>query len=311
MLLANTLLVFTQVMILFVLIAVGYIARKAKLVDDNGLRQMTNILLIIVMPTVIISAFQTPFDRELLQGLLIVFAVSLVAHVLGALIARMLFRKVPEAQAKVLRFAVVFSNCGFFTIPLLNAVLGSRGVFYGSAYIAVFNIVTWTYGVLLMTGRKSEINIKRALINPGTIGLLIGLPLFVLKISLPEVLQTVVKLLASTNTPLAMLVIGGQMAVVPMLLIFKNRQVFIASFFRLIIIPGIIMLILHLFPFGRELILSCILPAAAPTAAATALFATKHDQDTAIATTIIAFSTLFAIVTIPLLILLSDLISRA
>lgn len=308
MIFENAIIVVNQVLILFLLIGVGYFLRKIKLIDENGIRQMTNLLLMVVTPCIIIGSFQTPFDPALLGGMLIALGCALLTHALGALISRPFFRRQDDPRRKVLEFSVVFSNCGFMCIPLLAAVLGQRGVFYGSIYIAVFNVAQWTYGVLLMTGSRSQMNLRKSLINPGTVVMLIAVPLFIFGIKLPPIADTVVNYLAAINTPLAMIVIGAQMAVVNLRRMAGDRQILIASGLRLLFVPGLIMLILSLLPLDRELVLSCLIPAAAPTAAATALFAAKYRQDTSLASQVIGLTTLLSIITIPLMILLSDLL---
>lgn len=242
---------------------------------------------------------------------MIVAAVSAIAtHLIGALIARLFFHHTTPAQGKVLQFAVVFSNCSFMCIPLLYAILGTDGVVFGSVYIAIFNMIMWTYGVVLMTGQKSDINLRKALINPGTVSIMIALPLFLLQIRLPELVLTAVQHLANLNTPVAMMIIGAQMASISLLSVFRKKSVYLASVLRLIVVPLIMLGILSLFNLDRVLLLACLIPAMAPTAAATALFATRYDQDNLLATKIITLSTLFSIITMPLMILLSDVIKQ-
>ncbi len=302
----NAAIVASQVLILFLLIGIGYLASKMHLVTEIGSQQMTNLLLIIVTPCVIISSFQMPFDASLLRGILISSVSALATHAAGALIAKFVFRRYPGARRKVFEFAVVFSNCGFMCIPLLNAVLGQRGVFYGSFYITVFNIAQWTYGIVLMADNRHEINLRRALINPGTLSILVALPLFLASISLPPILSTVVDSLAAINTPLAMIIIGSQMAAANLRSLFRDRQVFLAVALRLLIVPCLMMIPLSLIPMSREVALACLIPAAAPTAAVTALFATRYKQDAGLASQIIALSTLASIISIPLLIMVFD-----
>lgn len=306
--LENALTVATQVFILFILIGVGLYAAKARMINETGIKQLTNLLLVIIMPAVIIRSFQTPYNPELLRGLLIALVSSLAAHVAGALLARLVFRNQEAMRNKVLRFSVVFSNCGFMCIPLLDIILGDRGVLYGSVYIAVFNVAQWTYGVRLMTGKRQEINFMRALVNPGTVAIAVALPLYLLGVTLPEIPLTVISYLAAINSPLAMIIIGVQLAGISFASLFADWQVSLASLLRLIIVPVLILFVLHLvpLPLDRTLILACLIPAAAPTAAGASLFATRHDQDTLLAGRTIALSTLLSIVTIPALILLSD-----
>ncbi len=306
----NALIIATQVFILFLLIGVGFFIRKIRLIDDPALRQINFILLAIINPCMIIKAFQTDYNPLLIDGILIATASAVATHILGAVLAKLVFRKSPPAQSKVLQFAVIFSNCGFMCLPLLYAILGNNGVLFGSVYVAVFNIGTWTYGVLLLTGNKAEINLKKALINPGTLTILIALPLFLLQIRLPLVPMTAVEQIAGMNTPVAMMIIGAQMAMVPFMSFFRQKSVYLASALRLLVVPGIMLIVLSLFQLDRTVLLSCLIPAMAPVSAATAIFVTRYQQDTALATQAIAFSTLFSIITMPLLIFCSDLITQ-
>ena len=306
----NALIVATQVMILFFLVGVGYLIRKVKMIDEIGLRQVNNLLLLIVNPCLILYSFQSNFDRSLLTGMLIALVSALATHVLGAILSKLVFRRKPAAQRGVLQFSVVFSNCAFMCIPLLNAVLGNEGVMYGSIYIAIFNIGSWTYGVLLMTGNRKDINLRQAFINPGTLTILIALPLFLFQIRLPEVPLTVIGYLAAMNTPLAMIIIGIQLAMIPFLSMFREKTVYTAAALRLLVIPGLMLLILSLFGLDRTVLLACLIPAMAPTAAAATLFATRYDQDAALATKSIALTTLLSVLTMPLLIFCSDILNH-
>jgi predicted permease len=306
----NALIIATQVFILFLLIGVGFVIRKIHMIDDASMRQVNNLLLVIVIPCTIVRSFQTKFDQSLVDGMLIALLSAFATHALGAVLARLVFRRYPPAQGKVLQYAVIFSNCVFICIPLLYAVLGNNGVLFGSVYIVVYNILSWTYGIYLISGNKSDINLQKALINPGTVAILIALPLFILQIRLPDVLLTVIGHLANLNTPLAMLIIGGLLASVSLPSIFRDKSVYISSALRLLAVPGLMLLVLSLFHLDRTVLLACLIPAMAPAGTVTALFATRYEQDAGLATKIITFSTLASILTMPLLILCSDLLNQ-
>lgn len=303
----NALLVGNQVLILFLLIFVGMAARRFRLLDEQGVHQLTNLLLVIITPSVIILSFQTPFDRTLLQGILIAAAFAVLTHIVGAVVGRACFRRQPDGRRRVLTYAVVFTNCGFMCLPLLDAVLGSRGIFYGSVYIAVFNIAQWTYGIVLMAGSQQEIKLRRALLNPGTVALLIGLPLFLAGIRLPALPTRVLEYVAAVNSPVAMFIIGAQMAQVSLHRIAGPVSFSLAVALRLLAVPLIMLLGLMLFPLDRVLALSILIPAAAPAAAATAIFAGRYNQDTTLATQLVTVTTFLSIITMPLLILFYDL----
>ena len=121
------------------------------------------------------------------------------------------FRKEPPQRQKVLRFATIFSNAGFMGLPLVEGIVGDKGVIYGSFFIVVFNLICWTYGFRMMSGGQ-RMSWKVLLLNPGIIGLIFGLPIYFLKIPIPAVLAEPVGFFADLNTPLAMLVIGSYVA---------------------------------------------------------------------------------------------------
>ena len=99
------------------------------------------------------------------------------------------FRKEPEGRRKVLRFAVDFSNAGFMGLPLVEGIVGSKGVMYGSFFIVVFNLFCWTYGFRMMSGGQ-RMSWKVLLLNPGIIGLVFGLPIYFLDLRLPGVISS-------------------------------------------------------------------------------------------------------------------------
>ena len=122
MLIENAVVVASQVLILFLLIGVGFAMGRIKWLNEQGLRQMTQLLLMVVTPCVIVDSFQMEFSVPLLRGLLISAVSSIATHLVGIVLSRLSFRGQTMEDRKVLRFSIVFSNCGFMCIPLLYAV---------------------------------------------------------------------------------------------------------------------------------------------------------------------------------------------
>ena len=209
MILQGALIVIQQIIIIFVLIAVGFLAAKFGILREEGARQITDLLLIIVIPCVIIMAFQASFERSLIKNLLIAALLAALTHAAGILISKLIFKsEAPDRRIK-LAYSTIFYNAGFFSLPLLRALLGETGVLYGSVFVAVFNLFAWTYGIRLMNGGNGASKWKTFL-NPGIISLLIALVLVLLNIRLPEIVQTTLRYITGLHTPLAMIIIGCQ-----------------------------------------------------------------------------------------------------
>lgn len=296
--------VFIQVMIIFVLMGVGFVCSKEKLIDEKGTRQMTDILLMIVMPCVLIKAYQKEFSPELIMGLLLAAFFALIIHVVGIVISTLIFKKEESLKYRVSIFSSVYSNCGFMAIPLLSAAVGSDGVFYGSAYLAVFTILNWTHGICLYSGSLKEISIKRILKNPGIIGTVIAIILFVAGIKLPYVIGESVSYIAALNTPLAMIVTGAYLTKVDFKKALKNTSIYGVSVLRLVVIPIIAVIIAKLAGIEPLIAKSVLISAACPTAAIAALFATKYNLDSTYAAEAVSVTTILSVITIPLVILL-------
>ena len=148
-------LIFEQLVKMFFIMVLAFICYRIGLVDQNGNKNVSNLLLMVVNPILIITVYQTSYDPELVRGLLFAFAAAAVTHVLGILISGVLIRSGGGADTCIERFSAMYSNCGFIGIPLIGSVLGDTGIFYISAYMVIFNLFSWTHGVMLMEGKFS------------------------------------------------------------------------------------------------------------------------------------------------------------
>ena len=291
-----------QVLVLFILIAVGTLLTKLGMITEGGARSMTDVVLYAVTPCVIINAFQREFHPELLQGLLISVAAAFLTMLFSVLLAELMYRRRQVDRGVVLKFTVVFSNCGFMALPLQEAVLGADGVFYGAAYIAVFNLIMWTYGLIRMSGRTSLKAAAKAVMNPGVIGTLIGVLLFVFSVTLPEVVHSPVRFLAGLNTPVPMLVIGYHLVHSDLRAVLKDRDAYVAMALRLLILPLATMGVMLLCGVDSVILCSTVIAVASPVAAATTMMAAKFGRDAKLSTGIVSASSLFSVITMPLVV---------
>ncbi len=296
--------VFLQVVIIFILMAMGFVLAKANVLKTGGIKQMTDILLYLVTPCVLINAYQKELSMELLTGLLMSAVFTVVIHVIAIVIATLVFRPEETKRYRVSIFAAVYSNCGFMAIPLLSAAMGGDGVFYGSAYLAIFTILYWTHGICVYTNSLKEISIKGIITNPGIIGTVLALVLFAFGIKLPYVVKESVSYMAGLNTPVAMMLMGANLTRVDFKKAFSNLSLYGVSAIRLIAVPLIAVALAKLLPVDMQVARAVVISASCPTAAVASLMAGKYDLDAVYATEIVSVTTLFSIVTIPLVLML-------
>ena len=257
------------------MIAVGFAMYKAKRVTDTGVSQMTDLLLYAVTPCVVFNAFNRPFDPATARFIAVFAAVSAAFLTFSIGVGILLYRGGNPHSRAVLRFSTVFSNCGFMGTPLAGAV--------------------W------MSGEK--LSLKRGIVNPCVLGLLAGLPVFLLSLRVPSPVGNAVSMLAALNSPLAMIVIGTHLAKADLVSTLKDLRCYPASLLRLIVLPAVIMPAVVALPLpdnAQKVTLAVMF--GAPVAASCALFATKFHRDSELASRLVATSTLFSMLTLPLLV---------
>ncbi|MBR5618850.1 MAG: AEC family transporter [Clostridia bacterium] len=309
MFLSNIAIAAKQVLILYILVAVGAVADKTHLFTEKTAKACTDLLFYVITFSVIVQSFlsmdSTP---ENTRGLLTAVGCGILMHFTAALIAFPFFRRGDRAKNAVFNYGAVFGNCGYMALPLANAVLGQEGVFFCSAVIVSFQISSFTYGVYLMSGdgqEKRSFDWKKIILNPGVLAVFAGLPLYFLRIHLPEVLSQPLGYLASMNTPLAMLIFGTYLANTKFRSMFRETKILFVALCKLILVPLAMLGIYCLFGIRGTLLSALILSASAPSANNTVLFAAKYNKDTGLAAQTVSAVSLVSIVTMPTMIALA------
>ncbi len=293
-----------KVAVMLVLILVGYVVSRRGMLTEQGAQEITSLLLKIVTPCLIIHSLLGAEGDLTAWEMLLALGLALLSLGIGIAVSYLFFRKEPPDRQKVLRFSLIFSNAGFMGIPLVQSIVGGRGVVYGSLFIVAFNLVCWTYGYAMMGGGR--LNLRTALLNPGIIGLAIGLPLYFFRVPLPGVVAEPVAFLSNLNTPLAMLVIGSHVARVDLRSSLKDVSVYKLSFLRLLAVPLLYLGALVLIRPEPDLLLSSVIQASAPVAANCVLFAVAYGGNAPLASKTVAVSTVLSILTIPLMTVLAQ-----
>lgn len=294
----NFLVVATQVVTLFLLMAVGFAMTRLGRLGAEGVSQMSTLVLYVVTPCVIIHSFQIRRTPGMGGRLLACGGLYLLCSLVCILAAQALFRREAPERRAPLRYSLVYGNVGFMGLPLLLSILGENALIYGAVIVVLFNLLCWTHGVWVMGGRVTP---RQVLINPATIGFAAALPLFLTGWQLPAMVGSAVDFLADLNTPLAMVVIGAQMAGADLKASFTTPKLYVAAAFRLLAAPLVALLLL--FPLGLDptLYCACVILTATPIAGATGMFSQRFGKDTALAAQLVTLSTLLSVLTLPLM----------
>ncbi|MFA7055308.1 MAG: AEC family transporter [Acholeplasmataceae bacterium] len=296
-------LLFIQILIMFVYIAIGLIMTKIKLIDDFGAKQLSKVLVYFITPVAILYSFTNmTFSNEYTIGLLVSMLLSVVALGISILVSRVAF----GSRYTLEHFGTSFSNAGFMGIPLVMAILGPAGVFYISTFVALLNILQWTYGVFVITNTKDFIQPKKILTNPFVISFFLGIVFYGLNglgFHMPEIVNNQLSIISKMIGPIAMLIIGSYLSKVNFREIFKEKIVYASLSLRLLFIPLLTAIVFLLVPKTYENIaLSIMIVASAPVGANVAIFAALYGVEHKRAIVEICLSTLLAAFTMPLMI---------
>lgn len=294
-----------QVAVMFALMAMGFAAFRMRWIGDEAVSGMTKLLLFFVSPAVIVSAFQRPFDAVQLQNIGLVFGLDIAVFSLTAVLAVLFFRRrlIPDdARRTVLRFGTTYTNAGFIGIPLAQALLGSDGVFYVVAFIVTFQLFVWTHGAALFGGGRvgaRDNRLLEVLLNPNIIATAVGLVCFIASWQFPALLGQMVGYVSAMNTPLSMIVVGGNLAAISLRSVFRDRDAWLGTLARNLLVPLIFVTLFSLLPIDPVAKMATLIAVAAPVGAFVVMFSILHRRNTGFATRLLTVSTLAAIVTMP------------
>lgn len=283
-----------QVIVLFLLIGVGTLAVKTGVLKLEHKQPLSNLLVNIVVPAMIVNSYQMEFSLEILRNLLAAFGLSILTIALGTVLTLALTARRKNSRTAIFRFASIFSNAAYMGFPLISALFGSEGLLYASAYVTVFNVLLWTLGYSMVSGSSDPKAVVKSLAHTPAI--------YLLQIPIPALLAQPISLLGAMNTPLSMLITGMLIAAGDLKSIVCSRPIWKLAAVRMLVIPALCLgafALLGLFRFGMAaqvvLLLECC-----PAAAITSVFAVQFGHDEQFAAGCVVLTTLLSILTLPL-----------
>lgn len=296
--------VFYEVLVLFIVMATGFAASKLDIIGEGTRKSLSSFIINITLPAVILMSSQIEFTQEKITNSLWLLGMSFIVFAVSILLAMLLFKKADSDKRTVLKFSVVFSNSAYMGFPVLDALMGAEGVFYGAVFLIPFNVFLWTYGVVIFKRHNSIRQMLKDIFSPSIIAMLAAFLFIGFKITIPHPFDRGLDLVGGLTTPLSMVVIGATLASAKFTDIVSDKWIYIASAARLLILPAVAYLMFFLFSPPEMSLRILVLLTGMPCAAATTIFAQQYGGNARLASGVVSFSTLFSILTIPLLIFL-------
>ncbi len=299
-----------QVGILFVLIIIGFICGKTGVVTQEGKKVLSNLLVTIIMPAMILNSYlSSDFNPQVLNNLLLAFGLSTAAILFAMAVSFLLTFKMKTNNKKVLWFAFSYSNAAYMGFPLIQGLFGDEGMLYASAFATMFNVIVWSVGYAVMSGETKGKQIAKSVSkSPVTYAVILGLVIYLCRIPLPTVIKQPISLVGSMTTPLSMIIIGVMIAGSKVKSILGNKEVWLSVAVRLVLIPAITFGLFYLFGIGGMVGSVILIQAACPTAATTSVLAIQFGHDESVGAGTVVLSTICSIVTLTVFALLLQML---
>lgn len=303
----SAIIVLKQMLVLFAMMAIGMFLWKKQWIDENSQKSISKLVVNIFNPLLVINSIAGyDFDNSAIdigQNMIFVGAYFLLFFVAGIVVTLLLRLKRP--QKHFYQMMMLFSNIGFIGIPLVTALLGKEYVLYVAFYILVYNVLLYTYGIYLAVKSNGDAqgdSVKfpmKKIINPGVLGCVVAILIFVCKIEIPGPVETFVDYMGNTCIPLSMILIGVSVAQMEMKQLFSNVKMYVFLVIKLLILPICAALICGQLPVDRGIYQVFVLECAVPIGSIITLVAQEYGAEDDSATIGVVLSTLLSVITIP------------
>lgn len=291
---------------IFLLMFIGYFLAKQGYFSKETRTQLTNIILLLVLPCSIIRSFEIDLNQNLITSTGFILVISFGIQLLYTLFNKVLYNYLDKDKKVCCQYSTMVSNAGFMGMPIAEEVFGVTGLLYASIFLIPQRIFMWSSGLSLFAKSEKNKVLKQVLTHPCIIAIYIGIVVMILRnfhLYIPQPIEKTLQAISQCNTAMSMLVIGGILSDIQIKDVI-DKDAFLYSFYRLIMIPFIIYFLLQFLPVNKISIQLCVLLSAMPAASTTAMLAQKYNGNALFASKLIFVSTLLSLLTLPVCITL-------
>ena len=295
----------TKMVIFVVLMVIGYIGARTKLLNSEFTKAASKLTLNVFMSaTIINSVIANPpqlSGAELARVMLACFVSIGFGYLLSALIVRLL--PFQRERKPLMELLISVTNTMFIGVPVAEPIFGSQAVFYIAMSCIPFNVFLYTYGVWRMnqSGERVKLNWKDMVSVP-LIATMAALLIFVLNIPMPGVVKELCSTLSAATMPMSMLVIGSSLGGVSLLDAFREKNLYFVSLVRLVLVPLLTLPVLKLITTDPVLLGAMVIIAGCPSAVMVTVLAIQYGRDAEYTSKGILLDTVLSMVTLPALV---------
>ena len=301
-------LVLNQMIILLILIAIGFIAKKLKVITENGDSSISKLVINVTHPALILNSVFSGRAIENKAVLLTVFIAAAAYYLFSFVFAKAVVSifRVKEKYSGAFQCMLSFGNISFMGIPVLRAVFPENqdtAILYQSIFVIFFNLFIFTYGIYLIGKSEKTSKTKfspKSFLNAGTVSSVLAVILYFFDIRPPEIITSALKSIGDVTTPLAMILIGSSLASFSMLGFLKHIRNYALTALKLLVMPAIVWIVSKYIidDFLIRGVLTIV--SAMPVATLTIMLSNQYGKEKEFVPQGVFMTTVFSVLTIPL-----------
>lgn len=291
----------------------GYLFIKCKMVSEDCISGFSKLLLFVCQPCLAVYGFSSvTFTPELLAdlGIFALLCLAIFVFVMGGVFL-ILYKKCERPVYRIMTIATVFSNCAFFGIPILEAIMGdaaSRLIVYTNVFAVVMNVVGWTIGLAIILRNPKYMSLKKTFLNPAMIGTLVAFVIFICRINIPDELLSMITTAARMSSPLSMIIMGMRLGTMKWRELLLDLRVYLTIGVNQLIMPLVAFLMVLFLPISQDVKITFFIICACPVASVVLNFAEIAGEGQKKAASLVLLGTILSILTLPVMMLLLPLL---
>lgn len=295
------LLTLEQVAELFLMILAGYVCVKTGAVKMEGKRFFSDLMMSLTVPAMMLHSYMRGFDEKVLSNLIAVLGWSVLGFVLAFAVTFLLTGRMKGKDMPMVRCACVFSNAAYMGFPLIQALFGSEGMLYASAFVTVLNLFLWSIQYSLLTGKVKLKEVAHTLLTmPTMIAILIGLCIYLCRIPVPALFSETLDMLGSMTSPLSMLVTGMIIAGIDVKKQLHDKRIAWIILIRMFLVPAVCCASFYVLGAGGMAAAVILILLSGPSASVTTVFAVQFGYDEDMTAGAVVVTTFLSIFTLPM-----------
>lgn len=286
--------------IIFLTMAVGFLLTKIHIIEPEGRKCLTDMMINVILPCNIICSFMIDINMKIIKSTLVILVIAFVIQIVCYAVGKFIYWFAPENRKTVLQYATMCSNAGFMGNPIIEGIYGTEGLLYGSIYLIPLRFFMWSAGLFCFTKGSIKDALKKLAVHPCIIAVWIGFIIMFTGVSLPSQISRTLSYFSNCTLPISMVVVGSILAGVKVKGIMDKTTIYY-SIIRLIVIPLVTLLFCNLFKVTGLVTGVSVILAGMPAGSTTAILAEKYGGDAVFASKLVFVTTIESLVTIPIL----------